>query len=156
MATTWTATASDHPLPYRNTRIAYFPEGASQSFKRGHLVVLSSGKLVKAASDPTANTVVGVAAEAASGVTDTKIGVYVADEQAEFVGRVQDAQATAITQVGAQFGVVLDATYDIFRVDISDTTNKRVTVTEMVDPAGDTNGRVAFKFMNAARAPFWS
>src|SRR5690349_14020146 len=113
---TQTATASDHPRPYRNTRIQYFPEGASQSFKEGHLVVLSSGNLVKAGSDPAANTVVGVAAEAASGVTDRQIGVYVADEQAEFIGRVQDTQATAITQVGSQYGLVLDGTYDVFRV----------------------------------------
>lgn len=153
---TLTATTSDHPLPYRNIRIAYFPEGASQSFKRGHLVILSSGKLVKAASDPSANTVVGVAAEDASGVTDRKIGVYVGTEDAEFVGRVQNTQATAITQVGAQYGVVLDATYDIFRVDIGETSTKVVTVTEILDTVGDVNGHVVFKFLNAARAPYWS
>jgi len=134
----------------------YFLEGAAQTFRAGALVVLSAGRIVKGASDPAANTVVGIAAEKASGVQNTKIGVYIADENAEFQGRVQDTGALALAQVGAQFGIVLDAVNDIFRVDLSDTTNKVLTITELIDAVGDINGKVVFKWMNAARAPQWS
>ena len=153
---TFVAGAGDGFRPYRNTRIMYFLEGASQSFKPGHVVVLSAGKLVKGASDPAANTVVGVAAEAATGVTDRKIGVYMADETAEFQGRVQDTGALALANVGAQFGIVLDGARDIFRIDLTETTAKTCTVTELLDAVGDVNGRVAFKWLNAARTPLWS
>ena len=153
---TFVAGAGDGPRPYRNTRIMYFLEGAGQSFKPGHVLVLTAGRAVKGASDPAANTVLGVAAEAANGVQDRKIGVYLADENTEFQGRVQDTGALALTNVGAQFGIVLDGVRDIFRVDLSDTTNKVVTVTELIDAPADVNGRVVFKFMNAARTPQWS
>lgn len=153
---TLTVTSADCIVPYRLTRNAHFEEGASQSFKYGHLVVLSSGQLVKGGSDPAANTVVGIASEDASGTQATKIGVYAATEESEFLGRVQDTGTLALTQIGAQFGLVLDATNDIFRVDLSDTSNKRVTILRLYDAVGDVNGRVIFKFMNAARAPYWS
>ena len=143
-------------MPYRLTRNSHFEEGASQSFKYGHIVVLSSGQLIKGGSDPTANTVVGIASEDASGTQATKIGVYAATEDAEFLGRVQDTGTLTLALIGTQVGLVLDATNDIFRVDLGDTSNKRVTITKLYDAVGDVNGRVIFKFMNAARAPFWS
>ena len=111
-------------VPYRLTRNAHFEEGASQSFAYGHVVVLSSGQLVKGGSDPTANTVVGVASEDATGVQGTKIGVYVATEDAEFLGNVQDTGTLALALIGTQVGLVLDGTNDIFRVDLSDTTQQ--------------------------------
>lgn len=150
---TFVVGANDHFLPYRFTRIMYFLEAAAQSFKMGHVVTLdANGRIVKGATDPAAASVVGVAAEKASGTQGTKIGVYVADENAEFKGRVQDTGTLALTNVGKQYSIVLDATNDIFRVDLSDTTNKNVTVTELIDAVGDVNGRVAFKWANAARA----
>ena len=154
---TFIAGAGDGPRPYRNTRIMYFLEGAGQTFKPGHVVILSAGKIVKAASAAVA-AIVGVAAEAASGVTDRKIGVYVADENAELQGRVQDTGVLALANVGAQFGIVLDAAAgrDIFRVNLADTTNKAVTVTELIDAVGDVNGKVVFKWMNAVRTPQFS
>jgi hypothetical protein len=151
---TFTAGAGDGLRELRNTRILYFLEGAAQTFKVGAVVVLTAGKLVKAATAPVA-AIVGIAAEAASGVTDRKIGVLVADEIGEFQGRVQDTGALALAQVGAQYGLVLDSVggKDIFRVNVSDTTNKAVVVTELIDAVGDVNGRVGFKFMNAVRTP---
>lgn len=145
--------AGNHFRPHRFTRIAYFLEGAAQTFKAGHLVVLSAGKIVKGATDPAASTIVGVAAEAASGVTDRKIGVYLADENAEFIGNVQDTGALALANIGTAYGIVLDAGNDIFRVDLSDAVNTRVRVTELIDAVADVNGLVVFKFLNAARVP---
>jgi hypothetical protein len=149
-------TAKNHPRTRRLNRIAYFLEGASQSFKAGHVVVLSAGKVVKGATDPAAATVLGIAAEDASGVTDRKVGVFVGDETAEFIGNVQNTGALALANVGASYGLVLDATYDVFRVDLADTTNLQVKVVELVDEVGDINGTVVFKFVNAARTPYAS
>jgi hypothetical protein len=98
---------------------------------------------------------VGIAAEAASGVTGRKIGVYMADENTEYQARVADTGTLALANVGAQFGLTYDvaAGRDIFRVNLADTTNKAVTVTELIDAVGDVNGKVVCKFMNAVRTP---
>jgi hypothetical protein len=140
----------------RQNRIAYFLEGATQSFKAGHVVVLNAGKVVKGASDPAAGTVLGLAAEDATGITDSKVGVFVGDEGGEFIGNVQDTGALALANVGLSCGLVLDAVNNIFRVDLGDTTNLQVKVTELVDAVGDINGLVVFKFLNAARVPYAS
>jgi hypothetical protein len=140
----------------RLDRIAYFLEGAAQTFKAGHVVILSAGKVVKGATDPAAGTVLGVAAEAASGITDNKIGVFVADENAEFIGNVQDTGVLALANVGLSCGLVLDGVNDVHRVDLADTTNLQVKVLELVDAVGDVNGLVVFKFLNAARVPYAS
>lgn len=146
--------ANNHFRPYRFCRLMYFLEGPAQTFKAGHVVVMNaSNQIIKGGTDPAAATVVGVAAEAASGVTNRKIGVYVADENSEFQGNVQDTGALAQANIGLQYSIVLDGTNDIFRVDLGDTTNKRVVVTELIDQAGDVNGRVVFKWLNAARIP---
>ena len=139
-----------------NRVIGHIPEGATQSYKNGHVVVLSAGKAVKGATDPAAGTVLGVAADAAAGVVDSKGLIYAADEQAEFIGNVQDTGVLALANVGLSCGLVLDATNDIHRVDLSDTTSLQVKVTELVDAVGDVNGQVVFKFLNAARVPLAS
>jgi hypothetical protein len=136
--------------------IGHIPEGASQSYKNGHVVVLSAGKVVKGATDPAAGTVLGVAGDAASGVVDTKGIIHAADENAEFIGNVQDTGVLALANVGLSCGLVLDATNDIHRVDLADTTNLQVKITELVDAPGDVNGAVVFKFLNAARTPLAS
>jgi hypothetical protein len=154
---TFVAGAGDGFLPYRFTRHMFFIEAAGQTFKPGAVVVLdAAGRIIKGGTDPAAATVVGVASERATGVLGSKVGVYVADENAEFKGRVQDTGVLALTNVGKQYSIVLDATNDIFRVDLSDTTNKNVTVTELIDAVGDVNGRVAFKWANAARGVQYS
>jgi hypothetical protein len=139
-----------------NRVIGHIPEGASQSFKNGHVVVLSAGKAVKGATDPAAGTVIGVAADDASGVTDAKGIIYAADENAEFIANVQDTGVLALANVGLSCGLVLDATNDVHRVDLADTTNLQVKITELVDAVGDVNGLVCFKFLNAARVPLAS
>lgn len=127
-------------------------EAAGQSFKVGAVLVLSGGKLTKGVTGSKLN-IPGIAAEAASGVTDDKRLIYLADENAEFVMRVADTQALALAQIGTSYGLVLDATNDIFRVDTTDTTNVAVKVVELLDAVGDVNGRVVVKFLNASRLP---
>lgn len=154
---TFTVAPSDWIRPIRFSRVIHFLEAAGQSFKVGQLVTLdANGRLIKGTTDPAAQTVVGIAGEAASGVQGVKHPVWMADETAEFIGRVQDTGVLALTNIGKQYSIVLDATNDIFRVDLSDTTNKNVTITELYDAVGDVNGRVVFKFANAARVPLYS
>lgn len=67
-----------------------YPEAASQSFKRGDLLILSSKKLAIGLAGST--ELCGVAARDASGTTDTLIPAY-DDPDTVFVGRQDDATA---------------------------------------------------------------
>jgi len=166
---TFTVTAKSGIRPYRKNRIEHFAEAAAQSFKVGHLLILQTtagkGNEVKiGASGAGAVGIVGVAAEDATGVetsppsdTSQQRPVYIADEEGEFNGAVQDAMALSVDFVGKQYGLILDAANgNVFRVNTADTTNKVVEVVKLIDQPGDINGRVAFKFLSAARAPFTS
>jgi hypothetical protein len=142
-------------------RIEHFPEGASQSFEVGDLLVLDTtsdygNRVVIGASDPSANTVVGVAAEAATGTANTKVAVWLADEEGEFVIRTADTQALDNDHVGDSYGVVLDTTYDIFRLDTGETTAVVFKVVKLLDNHADVNGRLVVKFLNARRSVFAS
>jgi hypothetical protein len=148
-------TAKNIARPVRFSRLAYYGEAAGQSFKLGALVGIAAGVVSAGVSDPAAGTIVGLAAENATGVTGNQVGVWVADQNTEFIANVQDTGALAAADVGALYGVVVDAAKgNILRVDKSDTTNTRVVVTRLVDAVGDVNGRVEFRFLSAARGPF--
>jgi len=128
-----------------------YPEAASATFKRGELVTLSSG-LVAALSgtDPTAETILGIAMADASGVTNADAVIFVPTPDSLFVGNLGVSQVTAAPDRGALYGLVEAS--DLVHVDQSDTTNTRVVVVDLDrrDKVGDTNGRVIFKFMAAS------
>ena len=153
--------AGNKVKPHRRCRVAYFPEAASQTFKAGDIVMNTggtAGKVAIAESDVIAaggDLILGVAAQEATGVTDTSLHVYLATEEAEFSANVQDTGTLALANIGTQYDIFYDtaASINIFRVDLADTTNPVLTVTELLDAVGDVNGRVVFKFMNIARAP---
>ena len=151
---THTVGPNDYIRPYRGpVRTRAFKEEASQSFRYGAVVVQDAStkdEVEEAGSDPTAR-ILGVAAEAAGGVADVKRLVYLAEPGVEFVARVQDTGTLAAANVGTEYGLVKDGTNNIWRVDLSETSNTNVIVTELIDPIGDVNGRVAFQFKAAAR-----
>lgn len=148
-------TAKNIARPVRFSRLAYYGEAAGQSFKLGALVSVAAGLVAAGVTDPAAGVVIGLAAENATGVTGNQVGVWVADQNTEFIANVQDTGVLAQADVGALYGVVVDAAKgNILRVDKSDTTNTRVVVTRLVDAVGDVNGRVEFRFLSAARGPF--
>jgi hypothetical protein len=148
-------TNRNYARPIRFSRLAYYPEAAGQSFKVGALVGIAAGVVAAGVTDPVAGTIVGLAAEAATGVTGNQVGVWVADQNTEFIANLQDTGAIAAADLGALYGLVVDAAKgNILRVDKSDTTNTRVVVTRLVDAVGDINGRVEFRFLAAARGPF--
>ena len=81
--------------------VEYWPEAASQSFKKGQLVYLASGKVTACASD--AVVIWGVATEDASGTTDTLIGVLPLTVNSILSACVYNATAaSAITAVALQ------------------------------------------------------
>lgn len=149
---TFTVSTGDYIRPYRNARLQAFPEAASQTFKKGDVLILQTtadkGHQVKVSgADPASGTVVGIAAEDASGTENTLIGVFVLDPQAEFVVRVGDTQAYDNDDVGDEFGIVADATNTIWRLDRTETTAK---VFRVLGPAqgyvhGDVNAAVIVK-----------
>lgn len=89
-----------------------------------------------------------------NGTTKGLIQVYLAGTNNLFVGRVLTTQAISNDQIGVQYGIELDATNLIWRVDTTDTTNKSVQIVGLFDNDGDVNGRVIFKFLAAANLLF--
>jgi hypothetical protein len=151
---TRTVGAGDCIRPYRTAkgspRIFHAPEGAAQTFKKGYPLIFdttggSENRVTVAGSDPA--YIVGYAAEDASGVTGRDITIYAADPDTEFVGVVQNTGTLAHTNVGTKYGIVADAGNSIWRVDLTETTAAAVhaEITELIDPVGTVNGRVAFK-----------
>lgn len=149
---TFVASTGDFIRPYRNVRLASFPEAASQTFVVGDILILQTtadkgNQVKKAAADPTSGTVVGIAQEAATGTENSPILVAVLDQQGEFWLRVADTQAYDNDDVGDEYGVVADATYGIWRLDRTETTAK---VFRVLGPApgyvhGDVNAAVIVK-----------
>jgi hypothetical protein len=88
---------ADNPKGFRpatsNARVREHPEAASQSFKRGDMLILSSGKLAIGLAGSL--ELFGVAARDASGTTDTQIPVF-DDPDTEFIGRTDAADAVTL------------------------------------------------------------
>jgi 4-hydroxyphenylpyruvate dioxygenase-like putative hemolysin len=156
MAITVTVGAGNTMRPYRRCDVRHFPETATQTFIVGDVLIFDNAsgkefKVKKAGTDPT--NIVGVAAEAASGVEGTMVAVYVADEKAEFKANLVDTQVLATTSIGSKFGITIDNTNKIWRVDNTKTSNTRVVITDVDHLAadgtwGDTNATVVFRFLN--------
>lgn len=122
----FTLSTGDIPRPYRKNRIDYFREAPSQTFAIGDVLILNTtadkGDQVKiSGADPASGTVVGIAAEAASGTENTLIGVYVLDPASEFL--IVALNALDFDDVGDEFGIVSDATVK-WKLDQTETTAK--------------------------------
>lgn len=153
---TRSVSSKDYIRPYNQVRCGSWKEEASQTYKLGAVLVqdaTAKDEVEEAGADPT-TLIVGIALSDASGTADTAQLVALAEPGAEFVGVVQDTGTLAAGNVGTNYGLVKDSTNDIWRVDLSDTTNVNVTVTGLIDPAGDVNGRVRFQFLASARGQF--
>jgi len=123
-----------------------YRETAAMDTKKGELVTIASGKAEDlAGTDPANTSIAGIAMADASGVTDAEILVFVPDIDCLFVANLGVAQVSAETDIGARYGLV-EASNKV-HVDQSDTTVDRVVVVDLLDPVGDTNGRVIFKFL---------
>jgi len=129
-----------------SAKILYYPEAASQSFKKGEFVYLVSGKVTVVAYGVAGSAkVLGMAMQDASGTTDTAIAVAIAEEGVMFEMNV--TTTTAITQVGASYGGSISS--NKHSLAIADTTFKYFKVKDLSpqDAAGDTYGRVLVEVM---------
>lgn len=143
--------------------IQYFPEAASQSFVAGEAVYLVNGKVTEFADgvDNGSTRFLGFAAEDASGVTDTDIGVYVADDDVVFEGNIYHGTVgsaiTAVTDLTNLWPLKILASQGegMCAVDKEDTGSKidccRIIGFYKGHDIGDTYGRVQFVIEAAAR-----
>lgn len=136
--------------------IVHYREGATQTFKVGDPVIFSSESdgedmVIIAGSDPGA--IVGFAAEAASGVTGTKLPVYTGGQGlANFRVHVADGQTLDVNMLkAAGYGIVADGTNLIWRLDTTETTAKIFKVRKLIDAHGDVNGAVVASILAAER-----
>lgn len=161
MATNWTISSGDYMRPWRTqasdgVTIDSGPESTAQSFLRGSLLELDSQVATSAfrlrqalasASTVTSTSLIGVAAEGASSVTDaTRIYWRIAPE-VEYMARSR-GNVLASTNVGIAYGLFFDSTKNVYGVDLANqvSTSIRVVCTGLVDAVGDSGGYVRFKF----------
>lgn len=116
----------------------------------------TNAAFVKASTADNTFYLAGIAAEQASGstaVAGTPISVWECNPMAEFQAHTKGA-ALASSQVGLTKKLAWDSTLNIAFVDLtaSTATDHRVVVTQLIDAAGDTGGRVAFRFISDARS----
>jgi len=137
----------------------WFPEAASQSFKKGQHVYLSSSGLVTACADNEIK-VIGVSDADASGTTNNWIPVILALDDTVFAGSSTNAGADvtlAVTYIGKNYAVYVSS--NTVLVDLGDTTNDLVhtvgvhpdciPASASVTLANSTNGKVLFRFLAA-------
>jgi hypothetical protein len=121
-----------------------FPEAASQTFKKGQAIYLSSGKVAACATD--AVLIAGFACQDASGITDTEIAVAIAQPGTLFEMNIYHSTPasaiTAVTDVGTRYGLYVSGNKSY--VDKEDLVNLRFVVVALSpkDTVGDTYGRV--------------
>lgn len=118
-----------------------FTEAASQSYKAGGLVILSSGKVAEAATSgnavTSASTIIGIAASDASGTTDTKATVHCFTEMCEILLPIYN-NTSAVTQIGTAYVAYNNS--GVWSVDVATSTNGVMTVTEF-PKAADGNSQ---------------
>ena len=150
---TISVSSGNYIRPYRKVRVRHFKVDASQTVRIGDPIVLSAdadeGDRVKVAgADPaTDRFFVGFAAEAkTTGASPTypadMIPVWLAEQGAEFLVHYGDTQALDNNDISVEYGIVNDATNNIWRLDDTETTAKVFRVLELIDAHGDVNGRV--------------
>lgn len=139
-----------------------FPEAASQTFKRGDLVYLSSGKVTEARApgnnlQASGNAPIGIAADNASGTTNQDCVVLIFDDRLEICLPVTHGTAasaiTAITQIGTSYELENVTSYG-YAVAIDDTSSPLFVPTEISGqyPVGEQYGWVWGKVLTAERA----
>lgn len=139
------ATLGFAPYNCDKATIVHVPEGATQTFKAGDLVYMTSGTVKIATSD---QTVFGAAVCDASGTTSTSIPVYVADPSTVWTAQVDTTSAAS--QIGAKYGLNI-GTAGSMSIDIADTTTTSVRVIDIHPHDGaKALGRVLFLWRTKA------
>lgn len=123
-------------------------EAASQSWKKGAVLIESSGKIAIAANDAVA-AILGVAAGDASGVTDREVLYYPAMPgnvfEATFEDEANQDYALLIADLYTNHSIMVDSG-GIWYVDKNDTTNTAVEIIGYKDALGTTRARIFVVF----------
>jgi hypothetical protein len=138
-----------------------FPEAATQTFKAGAPVVLSSGYLQECGADPA--LVMGIASR--NGQNGASAGlkrqtVILAHPDVLFLGNLDNGSAgtaSAATDIGKKYGIAKHGGTGHWYVDSTDTSNTRVVIWDVWDgvingqqaAVGDTMHPVYFSFLVA-------
>lgn len=141
--------------------VVYVPEAASQSFKAGDFVNLSSGKaqaIVAAGNNlGSGDKIFGRAMQDATGTTDNIIQVLLVTPDTEFLLPIYHGTVASAVAAAGQLGTAYELRNDSslgYCVAIDATSNTKVAVTNFYEPAlasssgtrrtfsGETNGLI--------------
>ena len=128
-------------------KILWFPEAATQTFKKGEFVYLVSGKVtVVPTTKQSQSKVAGMALMDASETVDTAIAIAVAEEGVVFELNVYHSSVgsaiTAVADVSKVYGLKIASNKHY--VDLTDTADTVFHVKRLSpkDASGDTYGRL--------------
>ena len=123
----------------------------TQSYKAGAVVVASGGTVVTATSGAGVTGVLGIADKKAAGVTGAE-AIILPAAGLEFEATIEDQSVgdlpLAQAHLFAQFGLYVTSG-GLWYINFNDTSNKSVTVVELVDKVGTIQGRVRAKFIGS-------
>lgn len=136
-------------------KIRTYPEAATQTFKRGDPVILSSGKVAIANSSSnlyTSTDLLGFAERDATGTTDTDIPVMLPGNGTEFVACLANGAAEAVwaaTYTGTAYDMRLNSSITSgalgFCVDVGSTSTANAEITGVIPGTeNDTTSKVVF------------
>lgn len=135
------------------------PEAATQSFVRGAMLTNSAGQLQAAGAAAPYTGLIGIAYGPASGTQGTDVpycplnpdtlSFQITVDGAPSGGNAPGTGSLAANQLFGQFGIAKDAASGNYYLNVADTTNKTVTVVDLISPAGTVNGRVRVRFLHS-------
>lgn len=152
------ATLALRPLKVHSLRLGGTPpsehgiEAASQSWKKGGVLIRSSGKIAEAAADAVAD-ILGIALADASGTTDAAVHYVPAWPDVIFEGSLEDQANSnhALVQTNLYGQYALQKTAGgIWYLDENDTTNDATVIVRLdssIGAVGDIRARVLFQFL---------
>ena len=125
-------------------------EAASQSYKVGDVLYVASGKLTICATNPT--SIVGIAAEPASGTTDKSRVFYPAKGLVFSIPVTHGTPASAVTAyslIGNTYNLKLAGGYWFCDIQNNNATAVQVVGLDKGDAVGDRYGRVLVTFIDS-------
>lgn len=137
MATTFVPSAGNSMRPWGQCEIRWYPEDASQSFKRGYPVIIGGAGVenkVKVTPDNPTAGIVGVAAQDASGTTGALVPVWLAKPELKFIVTTVAADAVDFSDIGTARALQAHASLAIWVVDTTDSGNDSVVVEAYLNP----------------------
>jgi hypothetical protein len=122
------------------------PEGATQTFKKGAVLVASGGNLVEGGVDPTG--IVGIAEDDGDNLGAGLGTVRYVPALPHVTFDMSLSGTIAATDLHVKYGLVKSG--NNWGVDKAETVNTRVVIVGFKDPVGTVDGRVYVRFLAAS------